>query len=388
MTAPLSVALDGTALGSGRGGDETYLRGLLRGLREVASPDDRFPLFLRPGASAVDLVDDRFPSIALPGGSAARRLTVSMRRSVQRVSPRPDLLHSITHAPVASPVPSALTVTDLSFRHHPEHYRPDVRLRLESLVPRQARRASAVITLSEFCRTDLVENLGLDEEKVFVVPCAVEPIPELGEDTWAEAATWCAERGVRGPFIAYVGNLHPRKNVARLITAFSAAVADGRLDGCQLVIAGARWWGGGHEERAAAAAPDGSVVLLGRVSEAVRVYVLRAAAAVAYPSVFEGFGLPPIEAMSAGTPVLTSRCTSLPEVVGDAALLVDPLDEDEIADGLVRLVTDDHLRASLRTKGVARAQQYDAARTGTAALAAFRAARARGAPVGASSVRR
>jgi len=219
-----------------------------------------------------------------------------------------------------------------------------------------------------------VEAYGLDPDRVFAVPNRVRPVMPLPEEERARAVAWLRDRGVQEPYFAYLGNLHPRKNVPRLIEAFASARRSGELGEARLVIAGGRWFGEGPEDTAARQAPAGSVVLVGRVDDAVARVLLEGAVALTYPSLFEGFGLPPVEAMALGTPVLAGDAAAVPDVCGDAALLVDPTSVDAIAGGMVRLLADDPLRATLRERGRLRAGEYTAARTGRAALRAFRCA--------------
>jgi glycosyltransferase involved in cell wall biosynthesis len=373
----MRVAFDATALGSGRGGDETYLKGVLAGLDEVAAPGDVFPLFLRPGVRTPAGLDaGRFPARELSRAGGGRRLAFTLPRQLAAEEEAPDVLHALTHAPLRVRVPVALTVTDLSFLHHPGMYPATARARLNMLVPRQVASARVVLTLTEFCKQDLVSAYGLEPERVHVVPCTVTaPGSDPDRTVTEQDEGWLRSAWIGGPFLLYLGNLHPRKNVTRLIRAFGRARArEPRLARQQLVIAGARWWRGGPEEREAATLPAGSVVFLGPVGEAAKERLLRCAEALAYPSIFEGFGLPPLEAMVAGTPVLAGRAAAIPEVLGDAALLVDPLDVEEIADGLVRLLTEPDLRDELARRGLERAAMYTPRRTGEAARAAFAAA--------------
>ncbi|MGH2704387.1 MAG: glycosyltransferase family 4 protein [Actinomycetota bacterium] len=372
----MHVALDGTALGSGRGGDETLMRGLLGGLAEVASPQDRFSLYLPSRAGVPGSVarspafrvhrTPRLPGTLWYGIGFDARLASSARSS--------SLVFSVTHAPVWTRLPTALMVTDLSFVRHPEHYPPATRRRLQALVPRQARRAAAVLTLSEFCRQDIVDAFGLSPQKVFVVPCAPEPPHPLSDHERDRAERWMQAQSIRPPFFLYLGNLHPRKNVPKLIRSFLRARASSpAVAGHRLVVAGARWWGD-EEVAESSAAPPGTVHLVGRVDQAQREHLLRSAAALAYPSLFEGFGLPPLEAMARGTPVLTSTAGAIPETVGDAALLVDADDPDAIAGGLVRLAEDSLLCRELVTRGRLRAATFTPARTASDAMRAFQAA--------------
>jgi glycosyltransferase involved in cell wall biosynthesis len=239
-------------------------------------------------------------------------------------------------------------------------------------------RVATVVTISEFCRQDLIDSYGLSPSNVHVVPLAVEPYEPLSQDRVARAAFVLAEYGIKRPFILYLGNLHPRKNVARTIRSFiEARRVDRRLRDHQLVIAGGRWWGTG-EEQAAAAAPPNSVIFLGRVDDDTRRLLLDRADALAYISRFEGFGLPPLEAMAASTPVLAGDAAAIPEVTGGAALLVDPDDDEAVTAGLRRILTDEDLRAELVARGRQRAAHYDVESTGAAAKAALEAVINRG----------
>lgn len=382
------VAVDGRSLGSGRGGDETYATALLTALARAADPDDRFPLYVRPAAAVpAEATADRFPRRELGGRSEAVRYLWSLPRALRAEPRRPDVLHSVLYAPPRSPVPVALMVPDLSFRHQPEFYSPATRLRLNMLVPGQVRRAAVVMTVSEFCRDDIVAEYGVERERVCVVPNAVAVAPEEDSAARADRAAWLHAQGLEAPFFLYLGNLHPRKNVDRLVRAFLAARSSGSdLAEHRLVIAGAAWWGGERTRELVARAGD-HVRFLGRVSDRDRDRLLRSAQALAYPSLFEGFGLPPIEAMAMGTPVLVANATALPETVGDAALLVDPLDEDAIAAGLVRLAADSGLRRELGERGRRRAALYSYERMGGRALGAFRRAAGAGSAAVGSSAR-
>jgi glycosyltransferase involved in cell wall biosynthesis len=241
-------------------------------------------------------------------------------------------------------------------------------------VGHQARRSAAVLTVSKFCREDLIASYGLDPARVHVVPNAIETPPALSPERRASAQKGLAQHNIGAPFLLYLGNLHPRKNVARTIRAFTEARrTDPALARHTLVVAGARWWGTGEAE-AAQAAPAGSVTLLGRVDDDTRLLLLEEADALLYISRFEGFGLPPLEAMAAGTPVLAGDAAAIPEVTGDAALLVDPHDDRAIVGGIRRIVTDEALRRALIGRGRARVAHYDLATTGAALRAALEAA--------------
>lgn len=370
--SPGYVVIDATFLGAGRGGDETFLRGLVAGLARRAPVS-------RAGTAVTLLTPDGAlpPEAAGAAGFTAARVaarsgplhfTRELPGQLRRL--RPDVAVTVTHAPLGGQTPIALTVGDLSFEHRPRDYPPATVARLRGLVPRHVRRAAAVLVPSEFTRADVVATYGVRPETVHVVPNRVAGPVTLPPAPAAAADAWLAAHGVRPPYLLYLGNLHPRKNVTALIRCFLRAQrATPDLRGHQLVVAGGRWWRG-HGEQAAAAGSE-QVVFLGRVSDDVRTRLLDGAAALAYVSLFEGFGLPPLEAMAYGTPVLASGTTSLPEVCGDAALLVDPADDEQIVAGLIRILTDEPLRRRLRAAGIGQAATFHADRVGDAALAAL-----------------
>ena len=369
----MRVAIDAGVIGSGRGGDETYMRNLLRGLALVApKAGHQFLIYLSPKADVPAEIskDSRFEVRRLSSLPSAARYALELPLRVGRERPLPDLLLTTNHAPIVSAVPGVVLVHDLSFRHHPEHYTRLTRARLNWLVPLHIRQARLVITVSEFSRADLISSFDLPEGAVRVVPNAV-----LAARPDTHGLESLRARGVGARFFLYLGNLHPRKNIVRLIEAYGRArERSSAVAGHHLVIAGAATWMTEEITRLAASYP-GLVVVLGRIDDAERDALLANATALTYVSLFEGFGLPPLEAMAAGTPVLTSSASAMPEVVGQAALLVDPLDVDAIAAGIARLAEEPELRSVLRERGLARAATYSLERTGEEALAAFEAAR-------------
>jgi len=369
------VAIDATPLGSGLGGDETLLTGILRGLAAVAEPDDVFVLLATPDAVLPDDVRSH-PAFVVerrPRRPGAVHFSLTLPRWLASLDPVPDAVFTMTHAPATSPAPVGLMLPDLSFHHHPEYFPRSTRLRLRTLVPRQARAAAMVLTISAFSRDDLIDSYGLDPERVVTVPLTIDAPDDHDHDA-VEAGRRLVEAGIDRPFVLYLGNVHPRKNLARALRAFLRSQRDDPAMATHcFVVAGGRWFAGSDEEQVAASAPPGEVIFLGRVDDDFRDILLRSAHALVYPSLFEGFGLPPLEAMARDTPVLASACTAIPEVCADAALLVDPTDERAIAAGLVEIVNDHDRRAQLIAAGRARVAHYHVRSTGLAARAALAA---------------
>lgn len=372
-------AVDATSIGSGLGGDETLIRAALRGLATEMGADDELLILAAVGARlpAEVVARPRITVDEVPRRPGIVHFALDLPRWLGALPGRdltPDVVLCTTHAPLWAPrpaVPVALMVTDLSFLRAPETYPVATRWRLRLLVRHQVHRAVRVLTISEFCRADLIDAYHLPPGRVDVVPLAVDPpVPASGH-----ARERLATRGVRSPYLLYLGNRHPRKNVPRTLAAFLAArERNPELAGHQMVVAGRPWFGDDRVERLAETAPVGSVVVLDRVDDEEREVLLRDAAALAYLSTFEGFGLPPLEAMARDTPVLASDATAIPEVCGDAALLTDPLDAGGIQRGVEAVLLDGELRQTLQARGRDRVAHYDVRRTGAALRKALCAA--------------
>ena len=281
---------------------------------------------------------------------------------------RPDLVHFTNYlAPLAAGVPYLVSFHDMSLSLLPQYHTLKKRVLTSSLIPSVARGARMILTPSESTRRDVVRLLRVDPGRVRVIPYAASPAfrPTVAPPETLEAL------GVRAPYFLYVGTLEPRKNLARTLRAF-ASVADS-LPGCRFVIVGQRGWRYAEVLRVAEdPALRGRVDFLGYLPEERLPALYAHALALVYPSLYEGFGLPVVEAMACGTPVLTSRSSSLAEIGEGAALLADPSDEKALADALQALGTDAALREKLRTLGLARARTFSWERTGRETVAAYR----------------
>ncbi|AUT60257.1 glycosyltransferase family 4 protein [Paraburkholderia terrae] len=259
---------------------------------------------------------------------------------------------------VASPYagPNVVTIHDLSHRRFPEFHPQAAVDYLDRNLPDTLKQAYKVIADSEYTRRDTIEIYGLPEDKVVAIPLGVEPCFRPHREEECESVL--AELGLRHRgFILSVCTLQPRKNLPRLVTAFAKLPADMR-EAFPLVLIGADGWMNTDlmrdMERLAKAK---QIIAPGYVVRESLLKLYASAAVFAYPSLFEGFGLPVAEAMASGVAVLTSNVTSLPEVTAGAALEVDPRSVDDIAAGLERLLNDEALRDALVVKGLARASE-------------------------------
>ena len=354
----LHIAIDAHAVGTGLAGNETYIASLVEALADIDA-ENRYTLYVTK-PEAVERFRDRWPNFqvrrTLPHTPLVR-VPVTLSAELRR---RPvDVLHVQFTAPPAAPCPVVATIHDLSFEHIPATFKRRSWVQLRLTVRRTARSAAEVVTLSEFSRRDLIETYGLPPERVTVTPAAASPRfrPAPAEEIQRVRHLYNITR----EYVLAVGSIQPRKNLARLFVAYaSLRRARGGDKLPQLVVVGKRAWL--YEETLRAAEEygvKGEVIFTGYVPEADLPALYSGALCFAYPSYFEGFGLPPLEAMACGTPVVAADRTSLPEVVGDAGLLVNPFDADEIAGAIGRLIDDEHLRAALRVRGRERAARFD-----------------------------
>jgi glycosyltransferase involved in cell wall biosynthesis len=273
-----------------------------------------------------------------------------------------DLFHAADFAlpPTLPGARTVVTVHDLAFEHHPEDAMPGMLAYLRRVVPRSARRADQVIAVSEATRRDLIELYGLPGDKIVVIPHGVSSrfFPLAESDGRAALRTRRGWRFPDGPLVLTVGTMQPRKNHLRLVQAFAQVKTR-----ASLIVAGGQGWS--YEvvrDEVARLGIGDRVVFTGFVDDRDLPDLYRAATIFAYPALFEGFGLPVLEAMASGVPVVTSNVSSLPEVAGEAAELVDPLDVEGMAVVLDRLLGDETLRSDLCQKGIARAGQFTWAR--------------------------
>ncbi|HYH11549.1 MAG TPA: glycosyltransferase family 1 protein [Thermomicrobiales bacterium] len=347
MEVGINTALRASGGGYRQTGVSRYLTELTRALRDTAVAEDRlleFGLRLGPVARSVS-TRILWEQTCLAADIARHRL---------------DVFHGPVNAlPVALRAPGVVTIHDLAFLRFPHHLPAARRAWLIGAIRHSARAAARVITISEQTASDLVDWLRLDRGKIRVIPLAVAP--GIRRLSGAELRVFRLRYGQDRPYILVVGTLEPRKNLPMLLRAF-AAIRD-RVPH-RLVLVGPEGWLTGelHETIRELGLGD-RLVLSGFVSDAELGGWYSAADLVAFPSWYEGFGLPMLEAMSCGAPVLAANTSSLPEVGGDAAAYADPGSQDAWSATLLDLLSDPSERQRLSVAGMTRAEHFSWERT-------------------------
>jgi len=285
-----------------------------------------------------------------------------------------DVFHATDYlAPHCRKARQVVTVHDLSFLRHPEYAEPKLARFLASTVPEAVRRASLVLADSAFTRDEVVSLLGVPSAKAVVVYGGVSTHFQPPEDA-RQAAEVLARHGLSEPYVLFLGRLEPRKNIGALLTAYKLLV-DRRKDRGVLAIAGGRGWLYEPIFRLASELRlDGHVRFLNHVPDPDLPALLSRASVFVYPSHYEGFGLPPLEAMACGAPVVAGQAGSLPEVLGDAAVMVPPSDVEALASAIDRVQTDAAFRALLRARGYQRAARFTWPAAAKQLLAAYQQA--------------
>jgi glycosyltransferase involved in cell wall biosynthesis len=358
----MHIGIDAHAIGARQGGNETYIANLIKSLAEIDG-DNLYTIYLANAVAAAQWREEftkrykNFSVRLLPPPTPLVRVPLYLTYELFR---RPvDVLHVQYTAPPFCRAPVVVTIHDLAFERMPETFTRRGSFQLKLTVRRTAKKAARIATVSEYSRQDLLNIYNLTPEKVAVtyngVGSSFVPQPSIPN----EAEEIRRRFGVSRDFLLAVGSLQPRKNMVRLIRAYAKLRSEREDFRPQLVIVGRKLWLASEifdEVKRQRWADD--VILTGYVADEDLPALYRAARAFVYPSLFEGFGLPPLEAMACGTPVVTSDVSSLPEVTGDAALLIDPNDERALANALIEIVNDQGLRAKLRERGIAQAGKF------------------------------
>ncbi len=350
----MRFAVDAHAIGRHLTGNEVYIRSLL----------DAFHVH-RQECEFIAYVSAEEACQHLPSGVQTRRvaanpfLRLGCDLSMKVRQDRPDLLHVQYTAPLACPVPIVVSVHDVSFLEHPEYFTRSRATQLQWTVRRTVQRAAKILTVSDFSRSAILKVYGdLEEDQVVVVPNAGSS--EFRPISRESAAAVVRERfGVANRFVLSVGDLQPRKNQIGLIRAFARLVkAFPQLPHTLLLVGKETWFAERVCEAARSSGVEDRIQFTGFVSDADLLQLYNACDLFVFPSFYEGFGLPALEAMACGRAVTCSNTSALPEVVDGAAILFDPYSVDEMVRAMADLLRDPELRARMERLGLQRAAHF------------------------------
>jgi glycosyltransferase involved in cell wall biosynthesis len=360
----LRVGIDAHMVGGHETGNETYVKGLVDGFK--ATPDGLDLVVYKVGPPwTTGSAHVRFQSLTTANPYVRLGAELAIRSMAQRL----DILHMSYTAPLWATTPVVLTVHDICFVTNPEWFSERDSRVLREQVPRSIRQAAHVITDSRDARSKIIEHYRVRDDHITAIPIGAgsgaEPIDAAAAKSELEAIGVSPER----PYVLTVGNLQPRKNLVRLVNAFKALVQQGR--DIDLVVVGPRHYRSDDAVEAAAGVNE-RVHFTGYVTDRQLAAAYRCATLFVFPSLYEGFGLPALEAMAHGVPIASSDAGSLPEVCGEAAVYFDPLSVDAIAGSIDRLLQDAELRRRLVAMGASRVKEFTWARTAAMTLEVYK----------------
>ncbi len=368
----MRIGIDARLIYYQRAGIASYILGLLQGLAALGSPHEYVVLQSRKDQETLPLPPNfRRRSVWTPCHHRYERLALG----VELLGTGLDVLHSPDFIPPArlfSRRRSVITVHDLAYLKYPEVLTPQSQRYYGQIGP-AVEAADAVIAVSENTKRDLMALLDAPEGKIHVIPEAPDPeYQPLGDQAYLDGVL--GRYHLRKPYFLFVGTVEPKKNLKNLVQSYAAfrQTARGGNDLPDLVAAGRKGWLYADVfELVNKLDLRDHVRFLGPVPRSDLVALYNGALSLVYPSIYEGFGLPILEAMACGIPVITSNVSSLPEVAGEAALSVDPLDVDALSQALARIWSSQELRAELRRKGLARARLFSWEKTARATLQVY-----------------
>ncbi len=374
----MRIGIDASLVVGERAGVGFYTASLIEAL---AKADSRNQYILYP--FFYHIFDPRYKELTAPGPNFSVRfhgLPERLTRYLWYRSGLPrhrllgsvDVLHSTTYCcPRRHSGRLVMTIYDVSFLHYPEHHTEANRVHCLEGTMEGAVRADRIIAISEHTKRDLVEYFNVPDDRIVVTHLAARPAFQPRPAVEARAHV-LGNYGLEPPYVLSVGTVEPRKNIRLLIDAYCSLPGEIRSR-YPLVIAGGKGWLSSDIHQAVVErGAESSVRFLGYVPESDLPWLYCGAACFVYPSLYEGFGLPPLEAMASAVPVVTSNTSSLPEVVGEAGLLIDPKDVADLRSALIRVITDANLRGEMSEKGLKRAARFSWAKTAAETLEVYR----------------
>lgn len=348
----MRIGIDAHMLGDHSGGNESLYSNLLKNI-EVEDGDTIY-LFVKKNVD-VSIYSKNFQIVRFETDSPFKRNFIELPKLCKKY--HLDLLHTQYFIPFIRPCPVVCSIHDICFEHYRDIFTMKEYIRQKLLIPYSAKHSKNIIVCSEYSKKDISKRYHVPEERIAVAYCAVnKDYRKLSEDE-VDSNNLRKHFGIKKDFILSVGNLQPRKNLVRLIKAYQILKKNEEIDE-QLVIVGKKAWMF-NDILKEALNNSTDIIFTDYVSESDLIRLYNDAKIFVYPSFFEGFGMPPLEAIACGTPVAVSDKTSLPEVVGEAGVYFNPFSVDEISESIKRLIEDKSLRQRLIALGYKQVKKFD-----------------------------
>ncbi len=367
----MRIGIEASAYYKNIAGTGVFVRNIIETWKETLEDENSLFLFFSQRPSVLDLHKKRNFAIRFLNGLKdifwmQIILPIHLRRNGIDILFSPSFL-----TPILSHCPNVVTFLDMSFIRYPENVDKLFLLYLKTLLPLVKKKAKAFLTISEFSKKEIIELLKIPEEKIHVVRLAAADRYQVMHDE--HRINRIRKRyGLSGPFILNVGTLEPRKNITMLISVFGALKKKGLFEG-KLVLCGPRgWYYQSIFEKIEELKLKEDVMVLGYIPDEDLPCIYNAAEIFVYPSFYEGFGLPVLEAMSCGCPVVVSNRSALSELVGDAGVLFDPTREEDLEQAILRVLEEDDLREDLVRRGSERAKIFSGEKTAKETFAILR----------------
>jgi len=340
-------------IGTRGGGVETYEIELLKWLMRLDT-ENSYTVYCssEDALAGLDVDAPNFRARAVSPSSTFLRFMLAL--PIELLVRGVDLMHTCMVPPLYSPVRYVMTAHDLATFVCPEFFPKPILFRANMLLTRGIKKAERIISVSESTKRDLLRLFGIKPEKVSVIPLGVDPCyrPMSGD---REVLAVRRKYGLPEKYILYVGKIQARKNTQNLVRAFHVLKKKMKVEQKLVMVGRVMWKSDETLREIERLGMCKDILLLGHVNDLDLPAIYNGADVFTFPSLYEGFGLPPLEAMACGVPVVTSDRTSIPEVVGDAGIMVDPLDVEAIAEGVLSVIADDSRREQLISKGLERA---------------------------------
>lgn len=352
----MRVGISAELVGKMAGGMETYSYNLVKALSALDNVN-HYNIYTSD-KQALQNLDRSCPNFSTRYlGTPSRGLAVAFTLPLELFRRPVDIFHATFVPPVLSSAKYVFTVHDLAYLIHPEWFPPLVRYRLSRFISRGIRKAVKIITVSEVAKSDIVKYYDVNENNIEVIYEGVNGHYGPVKDKVAVRRV-LKKYKIDGDYVLYTGRFHVRKNIIRLLRAFDIVRKEDHPELKMVLIGGDQYHGFQVFQAIKDMGLEHHVICPGHVEDRELPLFYNGARLFIYPSLFEGFGLPPLEAMRCGIPVIASNCTSLPEILGDAALLIDPYKIDDIAEKMIQLISNEDLRKKMIERGLLRASRF------------------------------